>query len=277
MRMSVVAIGLLLLTHTATAAIEYEFRQSSRSDIESIQTGEFTGRAVIDGDRVRVDFTGGNAYTPGTYMISTNGSRSLIFVDPMRRSYTEVNSAAVASALGGSNISVSGFQSDVLKLDDHIVIAGLPTDHYRLTLKYDITIKFGTIPLKQAVVTVVDKWTTAIFGDIADSFLSGGGVHTGNADLDAIIDAETMKIKGFPLRQTMQIATTKTFAQPAASELKLNPTRRQSRELVITSIRKTDAHPSLFTVPAAYQKASPKRDERDQSPLHMLSMEPAGK
>ncbi|HYM62692.1 MAG TPA: hypothetical protein VEZ11_17540, partial [Thermoanaerobaculia bacterium] len=74
--MSLVVIGLLFVAHTAAAAIEYEFRQSSRSDIEAIPTGEFSGRAVIDGDRLRVDFTGGNTYLPGTYMISTNGSRS---------------------------------------------------------------------------------------------------------------------------------------------------------------------------------------------------------
>ena len=148
-----VVVMLLLTGHSAFAAIQYDFFQSSRGDGEQ-GSSDFNARAVIDGQRSRVEFISGNTYPPGTYVISTDGARRLLFVDPTQKIYTEVNTLGIASAIGTSNISITNLLSSVTKLDDTKVIAGIPTDHYRLTITYDITVTFRNMPLKQSVRTI---------------------------------------------------------------------------------------------------------------------------
>jgi len=277
-RKSGLVVGLLFICQTASAAIQYEFQQITRSDISSEPPSQYTGRAVIDGDRSRVDIISGNTYTPGVYVISTNGSRTLMFVDPMKKVYAEVNAGSVAAAVGSSNINIENLNSSTNKLDDHPVIAGVPTDHYRLTLNYDITFMMGTISLKQNVHTTVDKWTTVIFGDVSEAFLANSGVRTGNQKLDEIIQIETTKIKGFPLREQMQTVTTdmRNAASTAlAREGGYSRTRTQTRDITITSIHQADVGGNTFTVPANYHKAESGDDEKlAQTQVQTLSMEP---
>lgn len=276
MKRVVWVIGLLAAVESASAAIQYEFRQSSHSDLESMPAADFTGRAVIDGDRSRVDFLSGNAYTPGTYLIATNGSRTLTFVNPSKKSYVEVNAGSVATALGSAKISISNKTVGVTLLEDHPTIAGLPTDHYRMTFSYDITVTFGTLPLTETVHTVIDKWVTRAFGDVGEMFLASGALKTGNPDLDELIDAENTKVKGFALKQTINVTTVNNAPQ-VAKQLPLRRTSTQTREITVTSIEPKAALPAtLFTIPAGYHKADPLRDDSQKAPLQILSMEPSG-
>jgi hypothetical protein len=276
MKRVVWVIGLLAVVESASAAIQYEFRQSTHSDLESMPSADFTGRAVIDGDRSRVDFLSGNAYTPGTYLIATNGSRTLTFVNPSKKSYVEVNAGSVATALGAAKISIANKKVGVTLLEDHPTIAGLPTDHYRLTFSYDITVTFGTLPLTETVHTIIDKWVTRAFGDVGEMFLASGALKTGNPDLDELIDAENTKVKGFALRQTINVTTVNNAPQ-VAKQLPLRRTSTQTREITITSIEPKAALPNtLFTIPAGYHKADPLRDDSQKAPLQILSMEPSG-
>ncbi|HXH41707.1 MAG TPA: hypothetical protein VNN08_23990, partial [Thermoanaerobaculia bacterium] len=226
MKKNLPAIALLLLVITAragSAAIQYEFRQTTSSDLESIPSSDCVGRAIIDGDRSRVEFVSGNAYPPGTYIIATNGSRTMTFVDPSRKSFVEVNAASVTSAIGSRKITVANKKIDVTKLPDQMTVAGFPTEHYRLIMSYDITLSFGNLPLTQTVKTTIDKWTTNAFGDVGDTFLAGGALHTGNADLDDLMTAENSNIKGFALKQIVNVTTINNHApQSGESQLKVN-------------------------------------------------------
>jgi len=276
-RKSGLVVGLLFICQTASAAVQYEFQQMTRSDSGGQPPIQYTGRAIIDGDRSRVDVISGNAYTPGVYVISTNGSRTISFVDPTRKIYAEVNAGGVAASVGANNITVDNLNSSATKLDDHPVIAGVPTDHYRLTLTYDISLMMGNIVLKQNVHTTVDKWTTVMFGDVSENFLANSGIRTGNPKLDEIIDIETTKIKGFPLRETMQTVTTDTRS-PASTALAreggYSRTRTQTREMIITTIRQMEAPASTFVIPAAYHKAQSNDEKLAQTQVQTLSMEP---
>jgi len=270
-------VGLLFICHAASAAIVYEFQQTTRSDNGGQAPTQYTGRAVIDGDRSRVDVISGNAYTPGVYVISTNGSRTMSFVDPTKKLYAEVNAGNVAASVGQSNIAIDNLSSSATKIDDHPVIAGVPTDHYRLTMTYDITLTMGTIVLKQNVHTTIDKWTTVMFGDISELFLANSGIRTGNPKLDEIIQIETTKIKGFPLRETMQTITTDVRSAASAALARdggYSRTRTQTREMIITSIRQQDVGGSTFTVPANYHRAESGDEKLAQTQIQTLSMEP---
>lgn len=275
-RKSGLVVGLLFICHTAGAAIQYEFQQITRSDISNQPGMQFTGRAIIDGDRSRVDIISGNAYTPGTFVISTNGSRTMSFVDPIHKVYVEVNAGSVAAAVGASNINIENLSSSANKMDDHPVIAGVPTDHYRLTLTYDITLMMGTIVLRQNVHATIDKWTTVMFGDVGETFLANSSIHTGNPKLDEIIQLETTKIKGFPLRETTQTVTTdtRTPASTALAQSGFSRTRTQTRDMTISSIHQSDVSPDKFVVPANYHKAESGDEKLAQTQVQTLSMEP---
>lgn len=275
-RKSGLVVGLLFICHTAGAAIQYEFQQMTRSDGSQPPT-QYSGRAIIDGDRSRVDVLSGNAYTPGVYVISTNGSRTMAFVDPMKKIYAEVNAGSVAASVGANNLTIDNLNSSANKLDDHPVIAGVPTDHYRLTLTYDITLMMGTMVLKQNVHTTVDKWTTVMFGDVSEAFLANNGIRTGNPKLDEIIDIETTKIKGFPLREVAQTVTTDArgaSSSTLAREGAYSPTRTQTREMLITSIRQTQVPATTFSIPVTYRKSESSEEKLTPTQVQTLSMEP---
>lgn len=277
MKIGLLALGLIWgMVQTATAAVQYEFHQTTQSDIESIPNGEFSGKAIIDGDRTRVDFLSGNTYPPGTYVITHNGSRQQTWVDPTKQSYVDVNAGTVAAAIGSSRISISNKKIDVAQMPDHPMIAGIPTDHFRMTISYDITVPFGTIPLKQTVSTVIDKWTTQAYEGVVDSFFSSGGIHTGNPDIDDLVQAENTRIKGFPLRETVNITTINDTARPTSTQIPIARTHTQTRELTITSIQAlADVPPTLFQVPTGFHKANPLRDDSQKAPVHVLSMQPS--
>jgi hypothetical protein len=277
MRVLIVGVALLLVAHAAfAAAIEYEFVQTSRSPNNNTGGSDFTARAVIDGPRSRVEFRSGTAFPPGTYVISSDGSRRLQFVDPSQKTFTEVNTLGIASAIGTSNIQIENFKQNVVAMGDTQMFAGLPAEHFRQTITYDITVRFGSMPLKQAVRTEIDKWTTTKFGDMSATALSGSQLSTGNPTIDELISAETTKIKGFPLKQTIKISTTDLTAakRTSNSELKLPPTRIRTRELTVTSIRETTPNASWFLVPAEYKRID-FAERAAKSQMQVLSTQPA--
>jgi len=275
MKTILLAISLLLAVTGVQGAVQYEFRQTFRSDVETMPPNDMTGRAVIDGDRYRVEFLSGTAFPPGSYMFTTNGSKQQIWIDPTKKSYVEVNAAGVANALGASRITISNKKIDVTPLSDHPVIAGLPTDHYRMVMSYDIAVPFGQLQLKQSVTTLIDKWTTMAYAGAADGFLADGGIRTGNPDIDDLVSAENTKIKGFPLRQTIEVTTVNATPRNAGSQIPLKQVHTQTKDMTITAIEsKPEVAATLFQIPAGFHKADPLRDDTQKAPVHVLSMEP---
>ena len=100
-------------------------------------------------------------------------------------------------------------------------------------------------------------------------------ISTGNPAIDELIRAETTKIKGFPLKQTIRITMTDlTASKRTSSELKLPATRTRTRELTVTSIRETTPQDSWFAVPANYKRVD-FVERANKSQTQVLSMEPA--
>jgi hypothetical protein len=278
MRKSVLGVILLMAVQTASAAIRYEFRQTTSSELEGAQATDCSGRAVIDGEKSRVEFTNCNAYPSGSFVLTTNGSRVLTFVDPAKKSYADVNAGAVASALGSTKIVISNKKVNTVEMPDHMVIAGMPTNHVRLTIAYDITVTFGNLPLTQSVQTVIDRWTTMAFGDVAEIFLSGGALRTGNADIDDLFAFENARGKGFPMKEIMRTTTINNRAQAVKSNLTVSRSVTVTRELEVTSVQQVaQVAANIFEVPAGFHRADPIKDDTQKSPIQTLSMEPSGR
>ncbi len=270
-------IGLLLVLAVtfslpaSGAALQYDFTQTIRSDADGTAPTDFAGRALLDGSRSRVDFTSGNAYPPGTYMISTDGSRKLVFVDPGNKTFTEISTSSIVSTIGTSNIKITDLKSEVVQLDDHQSIAGKPTDHYRLSVSYTITVTARNMPLRLGVRTVIDQWTTSEFGDVIANALAASEL-TGNPDIDALIALETTKIKGFPLKQRVQMTSTNLTKQVIGSELKLPATSTRTKEMTVTAIKLANVDPQQFAMPAGYRRLD-RSEMPEKAPMQVLDLD----
>lgn len=275
MKRALFAAILLLATQTGWAGVQYEFVQNSQSDLDQQMT-HLMGRAVIDGQKSRVDFVSGNIYAPGAYVISLDGSRNLTFVDPVSKTFSEVNASAVAAYYGARNVVVSNLKTNLETLPDTPSIAGVPTTHYRLTITYDVSLVNGSIKLMQRVKEETDKWTTTRFGDVAESFIAGGTVRTGNPELDKVLDAELSGVKGFPLRQKTVITTTNMGPRTGSANLKIPSMRTQTREFQIQTVKEVpNVETATFSVPTTFQKIDPSQQQSANKPpqVTILSFE----
>lgn len=272
MKTLLITVALVLAVIPASAAVQFDFVQKQSSDDSASPSSDLTARATIDGNRSRVDFLSGTMYPPGTYVVSTDRLRRLFFVDPDNKWFTEVNTGGIASALGASNIRIENLKTEVVRLDDRPRIAGIETEHQRLSVSYDITVSMRGIPLKQRVRTDIDSWTTMQFAHLQHDAFSTG-LRTGNAEIDRLLEAESTKITGFPLRQIVTVRT--NFEAKNRSKIELPTSRTITRETVITGVREIPlAAASLFTVPETYRRAD--QPDLPRSAAQVLTFEPAG-
>jgi hypothetical protein len=253
-KISLVLLSLLLAAATADAAIQYEFRQVTRSDVEQLQRPDVTGRGIIDGARSRIDFHTGSVYGPGTYVITEDSGKSVTIVNNSDKTYSQHDVGAMVSAVGTQQIRIANLKTDFRKMEDKTIVAGLPTEHYRLTASYEVTVAFGELSIRQRVETIVDKWTTTAFGDVAESFFSSGLLKTGNAEIDRLIEAETRRFTGFPLRQVVSVTTRGDDVVQPRTKLPVPSLRRQISETVVTAIEAREVPPGQFAIPAGYKK-----------------------
>lgn len=272
MKRLLVTLTLALIAVPSFAAIQYEFMLKNTSDDAAKPSSDMTGRATVDGFRSRVEFLSGTLYPPNTYVISTDSTGRLYFVDPAKQWFTEINTAGIATALGASGIKIENIKSNVETLPDRSRIAGIETDHYRLTISYDITVAMKNIPVKQHVQTEIDSWTTTKFGDVPQSFLTRGS-RTGNPELDRLLDNQSQKISGFPLRQ---LVTTRTkYDMPARSKLERPSSRTMTRETWVTKIQEITTEPAQFMIPVSYRRAD--QPELPRNATQTLTFDPGTK
>lgn len=270
-KLMLLTLAVMLLAIPAFSAIQYEFIQRTTHEGSVVPATELVGRTILEGDRSRIDFTGGDIYPAGTYLVSIDGSRRLYFVDPEKKWYTEVNTGGIATAVAASNIQITNLKSSLEKLGDGQIVAGILTDHYKMTMTYDITVPYRSMPLKQSVRTVINTWTTSKFGDVAQSAFANP-VLTGNTEIDKLIETETKRFGGLPLRQSVTITMSVTAGRPVKSELPLPFTRTITRETWVTKIGETATGPMTFKVPASYRKSE--SPDTPAPPMQVLDLKP---
>lgn len=276
MRTRLIALVLALLALPAFSAIEYEFIQKNTTNDDPVApTRDLTGRATIDGLRSRVEFVGGTAYPPGSYVISNDGSQRLFFVDPEKRWYTEFNAGGVVTALAASNIRIQNLKPTLTKHEETEQMLGLPAEHFTLKLAYDITVTRKGTPISAHVETLIDSWRTPKYADVtSDSTFSVP--RTGNPEIDKLIEEETSRLKGFPLKETVTTRTTFNL-QPRQWEggARVNQTKTIIRETRVVAIREVAADATLFSIPAGFRRAD--AEEAPLAKTSTLSFEPPGK
>lgn len=260
--------ALILVSAHADAALRYEYRENLVAE-NRIKSTNMTARAVLDGERGRIDILSGDRYTPGTFILRDGGTR-LFFVDPERKQYDEVPIPKGPDPEAAQRVTITNPKIEFQEIGDGPVIAGYPTRHYRLSSSYDMSVMLGTVTIRQKVNAVIDKWTTTAFDHIVAQYLDERDVLTGKPDVDALLEAESTKFKGLTLKQKTVITTTPEKGMKG-SKLNLPASRQRIREMEVTKIEEVPVAAGLFSIPSDFRKSD---DKPAETPVHYLTMEP---
>jgi hypothetical protein len=208
----------------------------------------------VDGDKAKVAFTesGNPMLGEGNYLLTTDGGKTLVLVNPKEKTYAPFDLSQMMGAAGamlkgmGSMVKMSFTNQKVEKLVEEPgpAILGYDTTHYRFKTSYDSEIKVMGMGNSSHHETIGDTWTTPKLTD--------GGLHawlrrepprTGIADLDQMIANDMKKgITGVPLK--MSSVTTSTDQKGRET--------KSSTTMEVTSM-KTEAVPAAtFEIPAGY-------------------------
>lgn len=266
------ATALLLVTTPLLAGLRYEFTESMRTD-EATKSTTLSARAVVAGDMSRLEVLGGNRYEPGIYMI-THGNDRVYVVNPENKSYLEYETNS--RVLNPDRIQVTNLKSEFQEVSDGTpsVVAGYPTKHYRLTMTYDITVRMGSMSIKQNVMTVIDKWMTTAFDEVIEKYRENiNELKTGNPEIDTLIETEASKFKGLTLKEHTQIIT-RVEQKKKNSNVNLPSTRKRTKEMVVSMIEEVQVSPNLFAIPVDYTEGQPTK--APGTTTQYLTMQPDG-
>jgi hypothetical protein len=224
------------------------------------QDGTINGWA--SGQNGKVEFIGNaNPMMPsGSYLITRDGARTLVLVDPTRKTYSKFDVQSMLDATGGmmqgmKTMMKMKFESpkiEKLLEEDGGLVAGLPTRHYKYRTTYAVDIDFMG-PHHSVTVLEEDIWaTTKTLDPAMGIWLKKQPTKTGDEQLDAMIAAEMNKVPGFPLKR-VSVTTTDSDGNRQTFRNEMEVTRLTVKPVPL----------STFQIPAGYKEQPlPKQDPK---------------
>jgi hypothetical protein len=221
------------------------------------------------GDKARVEFreSASPMMKKGMYLITKDGGRTMIMVNPEDKTYFEWDMKAMLGMAG----SVMNGIGPLLKMDfsppkveklldeDGGTLLGMPTRHVRYRTSYTLTMKVLGMGNSSDVVSEQDIWTTQRLTDAAlGAWLRADPPHTGNEQLDKLIAAGREKVQGIPLKMvTVSTSTDKKRGKQTVTKMTMEVTELDTSASVPGS---------SFEIPAGYKETQMVMPERPGRP-----------
>lgn len=249
------AAALLLSALLAPVAARAGFHFQSTTTVETSRGPQKTVvEAWADGDKGRVEFKeSANPITEaGTYMLTRDGGRTLLLVNPEEKSYGEMNLDAllgsVGAVMGGMGpllkIEISNPKVETLLDEAGPTMLGQPTRHLKFRTAYQMKVKVFGMGKANDVLTEEEYWVTDRLLDKSfGMWLRTSKPKTGNADLDRLIAAESEKIKGIPLK-SVTVTTTSQGGK----------VQKTQSTMEVTALDSFTKAPVSFDVPSGYEQ-----------------------
>lgn len=250
------AAALLLSTLLAPVAARAGFHFQSTTTIESPRGPQKTVvEAWAEGDKGRVDFkeSANPIAGAGTYMLTRDGGRTILLVDPEEKAYGEMNLDAmlgsIGTVMGGMGpllkIEISNPKVETLLDEAGPTMLGQPTRHLKFRTAYQMKVKVFGMGKANDVLTEEEFWVTDRLLDKSfGMWLRTGKPKTGNADLDRLIAAETEKLKGGVPLKSITVTTT---SQNGKSQ-------KTQSTMEVTALDSFVKAPVSFEVPTGYKE-----------------------
>ena len=245
---------LTVVLAAGNALAGYHFVAENRVETAGKEPQTYTVEGWVEGDKARMVFKGSSmqAGVPeGSYVISTDGGKTLYLVNPEEKTYSRWDMEAMLQGVGTMMNAMGGMMK--MEIQDQKVdaaepvsggkILGYPTTKYVFDSSYTMVIKVFAMKQEQHVVSHEEIWATT---DLADpgfaAWLRKRAPKTGNEDLDALIEAGMKDIEGVVLKQITRAETTDSKGKTTSSVTTME----------VTALDETTVDDSMFRIPAGY-------------------------
>ncbi len=232
----------------------YHFVAENRTEAAGQKPNLFTVEGWVEGDKARVVFKGssmGAGVPEGSYIISTDGGKTMYLVNPEEKTYSAWDMEAMLQSAGAMMNAMGGVvkmevRDKKVEAADPVPggeIAGYPTTKYVFDTSYTMVMKVFGMGKSMHVESHEEIWTTDKLADPGfGAWLRKKPPKTGNADLDALIEAGMKDIDGVVLKQV----TRSTSTDPKGKSTTTVST------MEVTTIDETTVDDSMFQIPAGY-------------------------
>ena len=238
------------LTTSLSAGLTYDFRSVS----QGAGASQLSGRASIDGDRLRMDVSKGDGiiFKDNSVVLSEDGGQTLMVLDVKKKTYYELPlndllaaSGSMMKAMGGMiKFSIKNPKVSIKEAGDGGVIEGYPTRKYLINTTYDMTLSIMGIKNQSSVQSSSEVWTTMKLDQERRMFLQERSFRTGIEELDEVVEAQARALKGFPLKHVTKTVTTPKKGKAST----INST------VTISNIQKKAVAASQFKIPPGYEE-----------------------
>ncbi len=204
-------LALLSVPVETRAGLTYRFD----SVTEGMARSTIAGVVKVDGPKVRMDVVRGDGtvFKDGGVVLSHDGGRTVRVADLAERTFYDVKiedlagDAAGLLAQFGSSITftLQNPRVSVRDLGASQKIEGFRTRRTLVETSHDLRVDAMGQGITIRIVTRNEVWTTDQIEGALAGFLQMQGVRTGVAAIDGILEAQSGKITGFPLRQVATV------------------------------------------------------------------------
>jgi hypothetical protein len=250
---------LILASAPMTALAGTHFTAVTTTVIEGKKPQQYTVESWVEGPKARMVFKGSTEQAgipKGSYIITTDGARTLYMVNPKDKTYSRWDIDAILKSAGAALNAVGGMVK--MEVENQDVKAqpptagppmhGLPTTHYVFDTSYDLIVKVFGMKHGQHVVSHEELWTTTALKDPGfAAWLRKRPPKTGNTTIDELVAAAFHDVKGMLLKQVVDTTTADRKGHTSGTK----------NTMEVVSLEKAGVNDSMFQIPAGYREVEP--------------------
>ncbi len=210
------SLASVLFVAALHAGTYYEATTVSTADQGGMNTSV---TAWIDGDRAKVLFRESDnpMLEEDGYILTTDGAKTMYFVNPAERTYMEWDIEALMGGLGSAMQNLGGMmkmefanaETDLLSQGPGPELHGLATTHTVFESSYDMVIRVMGMGQESHVESRNELWTTTELPDAGfGAWLRKEPPATGIEGLDDMLSQQVDVVEGFPLKSIVTTTTT---------------------------------------------------------------------
>ncbi len=241
------SLVLSLAAVSAFAGVSYTFESSTSGVGEMV----VSGTAESDGPKMRIRFVhaGGNLFPDGSLAVTTDGGKSLTFLDPKEKTFYVVQVEDLFARLGVEGLIKAS--SSMVKMTEGgpgPAIEGMPTRVVHINVAFDMEV--GSAGKTHFTMTG-DAFLTDAVPAGTSSFIGMKGVRSGIPAVDQLIEAQSTVFRSsFLLKETLTISAKGGLLDYDSVTA-----------AAIHNVKVHDIPPSDFTVPPEFTRVESPMDK----------------